>query len=419
MWGENQPTYHYETITCFCEAKMKRESVALKIGMVLVSVAFSVFVVACNSDDDNTVNGDEDTIEQEEFVEEPPVDGDEEPLEDEVVDDDVMDQEMASEEEESTEEPEALCHDFHGAYTMTGTCDSDFVSFFNFSCVRQDDDCNLEMSVASAAFTGSANGNDLTIDSVYSMAPTSCTGNWDEANGIVDISCEIPDFIVTCDGEAEPLLPSGDIASYCCDLLGQDCGDGYRCTYVSSGSNTPLVAACLADAGTKQENETCTRGAEGVGYDDCARGFFCGNYSTGDFDSRTCLRPCDAHSDCEAGQGCMSGSVAVPRVGFCVPTCDIFGDGSECDAGTSCTMITSIDRDDTMLLSESFCMTSNSKPVGGTCSYNNDCASGLICSPFNGTCVAVCDDDHPCTVTGQECVSVSGYNYKLCKTVDK
>lgn len=310
------------------------------------------------------------------------------------------------------------CEEFSGAYDLVGACDPALLSFFNFACVRQAENCDMELFVTSAAFVGQAQENGFELESVYSTAPTTCTGLREIPGDPVAITCEVPDYSVTCIGEATPIPPIADATSACCDACLQDCGASDRCTVVSHGEQRPFVSACIADTGAVSEGESCSRsvaGLAGVGRDDCAKGLMCVNYGSPSLDQRFCRRFCAADSDCGQGEACNAGMLNVPRIGVCSPSCDPFGDGEECAGGTACAMITGINRDSSQFLASGFCMPGQNLAAGEVCQFNGDCRTGHVCSPVSGRYRNLCDNEHPCEISEQSCVGVFGVNYRFCE----
>jgi|GEM_PF-4961130 len=389
--------------------------------LAMVAMVCLMFA-ACGSEDEDT-NDDTDGDTEEEAAVDGDETGDEDgdlPVgdEDEVVDGDAeLESETAPEEDI---EEVATCKDFSGAYYLEGACDPAYLTFFNLACVRQNENCEMELYADTAAFEGTVSSSEFEISSIYAASPTTCTGSQESILDPVSIECDIPAYSITCTGEATPMPEIEDASTACCDIMTQDCPEGELCTFVTAGEGRPYISACLAVTGTKKEDETCTRyqtETAGVGRDDCEKGLTCTNYGQSEIDVRACQEFCAADTDCAEGKACCNGSSRVPRLGTCVQTCDQWGDGSECPVGGTCAMITSINRENDAYIAAPFCMPGGSVAPNGSCSYNNECTTGYICSSFSYTCKPLCDEEHPCANTEEECISAMGYSYTFCENM--
>jgi hypothetical protein len=108
----------------------------------------------------------------------------------------------------------------------------------------------------------------------------------------------------------------------------------------------------------------------------------------------------------------------VPVAGFCLPTCDLFGDG--CGDGTTCRRMPSLDGRGASV-QRLACSGTGPAGVGENCSSDSDCAAHTMCNYQPGDhripkCRTICDLDHLCGA-GFNCVALdptSGDSTGIC-----
>ena len=112
-------------------------------------------------------------------------------------------------------------------------------------------------------------------------------------------------------GDAAPVLdaePTPPDATFVCDLLEQDCGDGDKSTIAPPSRGAPLEATCTPVTGSVAEGDACTRDPVlGLGHDDCAVGLLCAFIRVlppANGGTRRCRAQCYASTDCPDGQRC-------------------------------------------------------------------------------------------------------------------
>lgn len=192
----------------------------------------------------------------------------------------------------------------------------------------------------------------------------------------------------------------------------QDCPGGEKCTYVDEDGMPGLERDCVGDFGGRQRGETCTRGAAGLGHDDCAPGLFCSFIGVLPPDrggSRLCRAMCDADTACPGTERCAR-QVEGPAMGFCGQPCDPF---TACPSNMTCgDLYPSLEGDLAFFL---VCRVTGAVALGGACATNYDCGADAICFDFlgPGSCLALCDATHPCAGTSQ-CQTPAGAVAGVC-----
>ncbi len=173
----------------------------------------------------------------------------------------------------------------------------------------------------------------------------------------------------TTDGPAVPTT---------CSVTAQDCPGGYKCTYVVRGI---LVHGCRPLTGELQEGESCS-GYDGA--DDCGPGLLC------DEQLQTCVRFCDATSDCGSGDNCIWHRTGD---GLCRTPCVLFDD-STCTTTTTCELGGSYEALSTTI---TYCRRTGTVAAGQSCNFFTTCQPDHSC--LQGRCRPHCDDNHACPAT--------------------
>ena len=190
-------------------------------------------------------------------------------------------------------------------------------------------------------------------------------------------SCTVP--AQDCDA-GSCLFADGGPGTACfvgaCDLVGQDCASGEKCSYQSDGGVT--YRACLTE-GTANEGEACPTAQSPNG---CVKGLIC--VAPGDGGSGVCERFCYADSDCPSPETCegvltFAGTPESPSLCVTLQECDLLQ--QNCPDGQGCYLDLHHDG--------GACLEEGSSPVGGPCSRSNDCVKGAACDG-TGTCRQLC-----------------------------
>ncbi len=154
------------------------------------------------------------------------------------------------------------------------------------------------------------------------------------------------------------------------------CDAGFQC-----GVNETYAATCVADAQFAGGDFYGACGANG----ECPFGSICAGTSAAD---STCMPFCQAetHPTCPEGGLCMY-SLQNSTLNLCAlpDNCDPVANTGCTTAGEGCYIVDQ--------QGNSSCVPAGTMVAGDTCQYINDCSPGLLC---NGTCIAMCDDAHPC-----------------------
>ncbi len=213
-----------------------------------------------------------------------------------------------------------------------------------------------------------------------------------------DASATIDARVIVIDARPPDAPPAPPDAAFSCDPTAQDCPvPSDKCTIVGVG--TMNVPGCVAVTGAMAEGDMCMRTIEGIGHDDCAKGFLCTFIdvvppSAGG--SRLCRRLCRADTDCAPGDRCAAFDSHVPTDGVCTPTCAAF---SPCPSAMTCSDLYSDAANpfDVFLV----CRLAGPMAIGAACMISEDCVDDAVCvDPSLGTdrhCFALCDPTHACT----------------------
>ena len=195
-----------------------------------------------------------------------------------------------------------------------------------------------------------------------------------------------------------------------CDLFGQDCPEGAKCTLVSEGGGWWSGTKCVPVTGDGQPGDACLAIDPGSGLDDCAEGKLCWDLDV--MDQGICVEPCstfDPVVPCTDPNkfGCV---VLSEGFGLCYPGCDPLI--QDCPPEDVC-----IPSGDLMV-----CVPDASGAGGQVfdpCEFANACDAGLLClnpsaaiecdANAGGCCMPFCDLSDPnvvCPGSGVSCVSL-------------
>jgi len=122
---------------------------------------------------------------------------------------------------------------------------------------------------------------------------------------------------------------------YCDPVAQTGCGAGKKCTWITppQTGDAPASVRCLPE-GSAGLGSACTF-SEDFGYDDCARGLFCGNGTCDAICAYTPSGACGSGAACVRGPSLTDGYLAGE--GYCLPTCDPLADNDFDGAGSAFT----------------------------------------------------------------------------------
>lgn len=208
------------------------------------------------------------------------------------------------------------------------------------------------------------------------------------------------------------LVPSDGGGEHCmCDLFGQDCPEGEKCTpWNEDGGDVLDCSRCSAIAAQPRGlGETCTvEGSATSGLDDCDLGLLCWDVDP-DTLQGTCAALCTGSEDdpqCEGSTECLIANDGYLIV--CLPACDPLTFGS-CPDDEAC-----------VPSREAFVCVPSPTPAGsGPCQLGvipSACGIGSVCAPAelgpscdgleNGCCAPTCSlAADPCGELGLVCTS--------------
>jgi hypothetical protein len=210
-------------------------------------------------------------------------------------------------------------------------------------------------------------------------------------------AADAPDAAEAVDAAVAPDAP------FVCDPVAQDCPEASeKCTLVT-GDSLEIEPGCRPETGAVGLDQACTRGAGGLGDDDCAAGLFCtfiGVLPPDDGGTRFCRALCAAHADCGDGQRCAR-LVENPDRGFCGPSCEAF---STCPDAMTCGELYA-DIEGGLFDAFLVCRPVGAVATGQACGAADDCGADHVCFDpglvgGNERCLALCDETHPCA-TGE------------------
>jgi hypothetical protein len=194
-----------------------------------------------------------------------------------------------------------------------------------------------------------------------------------------------------------------------CDVVGQNCPDGQKCSAWGAGGESWNSAKCVPVTGSQQPGEPCTAdGGPYSGIDDCIEGAMC--WDVDEQDHGVCVALCTGTLEspkCEPDFGCAFCGSCV--LNLCLPRCDPLA--QDCEADYLC-----------LPVSHDYLCVMPRSDTGGTfdpCGYANACDAGLIClGPASakecdqnrvGCCLPMCsiaEGAAACPGEGQECLPV-------------
>jgi hypothetical protein len=294
------------------------------------------------------------------------------------------------------------CDNLNGFFqvvTEGADCNSYRASLLPAVCISQNG-CELTIDTGTQHLTGRATGRKFTV-SATTPVKTECSGEIADENLQMKCTTTVPlaREPYVCDF-ASVKREGAEETSYCCDPVGQSCASGERCSLLALVSNSDaLAAACLPIKGTVGEGEVCQRfgpEAANAGNDDCDVGLFCSRIGVPLNADRLCRKLCAKESEC--GDGICYAVTQVPVAGFCLPSCDLFGD--ECGVGTTCRRMTALDERGARVQRPA-CSGTGAVAVGGGCASDSDCPSSTVCNYQPGDrrtpkCRTLCDAEHGC-----------------------
>lgn len=191
-------------------------------------------------------------------------------------------------------------------------------------------------------------------------------------------------------------VPDGGIAAQC-DLFGQDCPKGQKCTsYVSTPGGAVVDAShCVEVIGDDQWGEACERMS---GNDTCAAGFFCMTDVSGNTGEGSCFEYCQVGTPCEFGGQCF------PFNNGQLPLCEVLCNplaASTCGPGQGC-----------YRAFDQFVCARPGFPEGGgsdgdTCATIQGCQPGLICSGITSDCSGTACCTPICEIGLEQCTDVT------------
>lgn len=243
-------------------------------------------------------------------------------------------------------------------------------------------------TVSTTADGESPTGTSASDDSTGT--PAESTGN--ETNPSVDSSTGAVDT-----GSATTIGPDPDVGILECDLFGQDCPEGEKCTiWANDGGSQPNATRCVPvadDAGAP--GDPCTvEGTPASGFDDCELGSWCWNIDGKTLEGE-CIAFClgdESNPTCEdPGTTCVLTAEGPP---LCYRTCNPLA--PECEPDEGC-----YPRNEDWLCTPIGLEAGYGEP----CEFINGCAPGLICLGANlvagceegasGCCTDPCPLDDP------------------------
>lgn len=299
------------------------------------------------------------------------------------------------------------CTDFTGTFVVTEAIPCSAIGqLLKGSCVTQNG-CALTVATNVGVLTGTVDGDTATLSgdlfAISTAIPYECTAKLE--NGSLALACSY--MVGGSSGDCTMALPKQALpagaTSACCDVLGQSCGAGSKCTLGDPAEQlTTNFSLCEAAGGAVAKGAACTRNASGE--DDCAPGLLCTDEAKA-ANSGACREFCAKASDCGASELCLAYIYTSPLTGLCVPTCTPFG--NDCEAGSTCRGRTVLDNEGLVDYSGNgfACGHTGALAVGELCTQQWDCGANARCGidQFGDKrCVSYCDDAHPCN-GGQFC----------------
>ena len=191
--------------------------------------------------------------------------------------------------------------------------------------------------------------------------------------------------------------PDGGMATFECDVWGQDCPDGQKCSpWANDGGMSWNATKCTPiDLDAHAVGEPCTVEGSGVsGVDSCALGSMCWVVDPETLEG-TCVAQCqgtEANPVCSDGTACFISNKGTLHL--CLPTCAPLAD--PCDEGFTCRPVLTEDPHAFV------CIPLGSQGVIDdgceTCGLGELCVSAqsqLGCETDSGCCSVYCDLEDP------------------------
>jgi len=161
-----------------------------------------------------------------------------------------------------------------------------------------------------------------------------------------------------------------------------DCGEGEACAPFFGGDEAVLV--CTAAAGEKLGGESCVASSE------CESGHCLAQLGI-------CFGGCRSGDDCGSGASCLAVNFGNGVINTCLKTCEA---ETQCGEGQGCDPWLSADRTEIV----GFCTPSAGTSAAGESCEPQDCRSGSCFSTDRGAyCASLCVEDEDCGVA-TECV---------------
>lgn len=290
------------------------------------------------------------------------------------------------------------CEPLGGLYLMDKVCsEAPKPGYQHFLCVRQSAcDIAFETVYPQAQLTGTVvyetwSASDAALD---------CAGRID--GDVLAADCDHVQY-ASCDLQATRYDLPG-YSKVCCDVTGDDCPSGQRCTLVEVEGIVGNVPVCEPHAGAVALDGACDQflGPSGQVTDDCAPGLGC--VRMGQPSVSACRPLCDTQDACAEGELCKV-SDGYTLFGHCLVACDPF---AGCPGGARCTPIPAYGPGVSFGFAPTCIQGSGDIAEGAACDDNAPrCQPGLQCTPSFGAasgsrCARYCDPAHACP-SGQRC----------------
>jgi hypothetical protein len=209
----------------------------------------------------------------------------------------------------------------------------------------------------------------------------STTGTSTETEDPTEQTTNMTDTVLT------NIVPEGDdMWLDVCDPFAQNCPEGEKCVPYSSDGGNWNANKCVPIMGEQMPGEPCVYGGAVEATDDCDATSMC--WYLMDVEGQLvgecvpfCMGTIDA-PECPEGSFCPISDDGVLNI--CLPKCDPVA--QDCDEGFEC---------DWTGTNFACVITGEDIPVGESCSFVNDCASGLLCAA--GEYLPACDGVSCCT----------------------
>jgi hypothetical protein len=213
-------------------------------------------------------------------------------------------------------------------------------------------------------------------------------------------------------GDDEGFVPYPDVAQDVCDIWGDDCPAGEKCTAYATSGSVWDANKCVPVMGDGQPGDACDVFESSVdGLDTCAKGSMCWDVQA-DTEVGYCVAFCAGSPNdpqCPGDTLCpLYGDGVLP---LCIPTCDPVTPTADCPNPDNLCVSSPGGNGFMCILDAS----GGQGPFGTACQYVNSCNYGLFCANADavpdcegsqGCCTPYCDLDQPdCPPDlGLECV---------------